>query len=135
MANINLVNLTKSYGETEVLLRGVSERCDAAFGHDGAETIHCLNNRVRALYMLRRGREATSLARDVERWALFTGLISYILIGTLFAGEYLYRHWRFRRFVGGFADPLLKWIFPPRSQPSSAPSTLSEPSESLESSD
>jgi uncharacterized membrane protein len=59
-----------------------------------------------------------ALARDIESWALFTGLISYILIGTLFAGEYLYRHWRFRRFVGGFADPLLKVIFPPRSKAS-----------------
>ncbi len=59
-----------------------------------------------------------ALMRDIERWALFTGLISYILIGTLFAAEYLYRHWRFRRFVGGFADPLLKVIFPPRSESS-----------------
>ena len=57
-----------------------------------------------------------ALVRDLELWALFTGLISYILIGTLFAAEYLYRHWRFRRFVGVFADPLLKVIFPPRSE-------------------
>ncbi len=56
-----------------------------------------------------------ALARDIEIWALFTGLISYILIGTLFALEYLYRHWRFRRFVGGVADPLLRRVFPPRS--------------------
>jgi uncharacterized membrane protein len=61
-----------------------------------------------------------ALARDIESWALFTGLISYILIGTLFGGEYLYRHWRFRRFVGGFADPLLKVIFPPRSKSSTS---------------
>jgi uncharacterized membrane protein len=58
-----------------------------------------------------------ALAGDVRVWALFTGLISYILIGTLFAAEYLYRHWRFRRFVGGFADPLLKLFFPPGEPP------------------
>jgi uncharacterized membrane protein len=54
-----------------------------------------------------------ALAGDVETWALFTGFISYLLIGLLFMTEYVYRHWRFRRFVGGFADPLLKWCFPP----------------------
>ena len=57
-----------------------------------------------------------ALAGNIENWALFTGLISYILIGTLFGAEYIYRHWRFRRFVGGFADPLLKMVFPPRSE-------------------
>ena len=63
-----------------------------------------------------------ALARDIEVWALFTGFISYILIGMLFGGEYIYRHWRFRRFVGGFADPLLKWFFPPDSAPSATKS-------------
>ncbi len=55
-----------------------------------------------------------ALAGDARAWALFTGLISYGLIGGLFAAEYLYRHWRFRRYVGGFADPLMKFFFPPR---------------------
>ncbi len=59
-----------------------------------------------------------ALAGDPRAWALFTGLISYLLIGTLFAVEYVYRHWRFRHFVGGFADPLLKILFPPRSSSS-----------------
>ena len=54
-----------------------------------------------------------ALARDIEEWALFTGFISYVLIGMLFGAEYLYRHWRFRRYMGGFADPLLKRFFPP----------------------
>lgn len=63
-----------------------------------------------------------ALARDVETWALFTGLISYLLVGMLFGGEYIYRHWRFRRFVGGFADPLLKWFFPPHSESSATKS-------------
>lgn len=55
-----------------------------------------------------------ALMDDIEAWALFTGLISYLLIGALFAVEYVYRHWKFRRYRGGFADPLLKRVFPPR---------------------
>ena len=61
-----------------------------------------------------------ALARDIEEWALFTGFISYVLIGLLFGAEYLYRHWRFRRYMGGFADPLLKRLFPPH--PEASPS-------------
>jgi uncharacterized membrane protein len=59
-----------------------------------------------------------ALASELEIWALFTGFISYLLIGMLFATEYVYRHWRFRRFMGGFADPLLKWFFPPHPESS-----------------
>lgn len=61
-----------------------------------------------------------ALAGDVKAWALFTGFISYVLIGLLFASEYVYRHWRFRRYVGGIADPLLKRCFPPRPEASAA---------------
>jgi uncharacterized membrane protein len=57
-----------------------------------------------------------ALAGSLEAWALYTGLISYILIGTLLGTEYIYRHWRFRRFTGGFADPVLKRFFPPPSE-------------------
>jgi len=49
-----------------------------------------------------------------EAWALYTGLISYLLMGALYAAELCVRHWRFRRYVGGFADPLFQRIFPPR---------------------
>ena len=52
--------------------------------------------------------------RALETWAFYTGLVSYLMMGTLFAAEYLYRHWRFRRYVGSLTDPLLKRIFPPR---------------------
>lgn len=57
-----------------------------------------------------------ALAGNLETWTIFTGFISYLLIGTLFGAEYVYRHWRFRRYVGGLADPLLKWCFPPHSE-------------------
>jgi len=40
-----------------------------------------------------------------EAWSLFTNLLSYLLIGGLFAGEYIYRRLRFREYehTGFFA--------------------------------
>lgn len=52
--------------------------------------------------------------RALEAWAFYTGLVSYLIMGTLFTAEYLYRHWRFRRYVGSLTDPLLKRLFPPQ---------------------
>jgi len=46
-------------------------------------------------------------------WALYTGLVAYLLTGLLFATEFVYRHWRFRRYVGLPTDPLLRRLFPP----------------------
>jgi uncharacterized membrane protein len=57
---------------------------------------------------------ALALGATRETWALYTGFIAYLLVGALFAAEYLYRHWRFRRYVGAATDPLLRRIFPPR---------------------
>ena len=34
-------------------------------------------------------------------------------MGLLFATEFVYRHWRFRRYVGLPTDPLLRRLFPP----------------------
>lgn len=48
-----------------------------------------------------------------EAWALYTGGIAYALMGLLFAIEFIYRHWRFRRYFGLPTDPLLRRIFPP----------------------
>ena len=31
-----------------------------------------------------------------ELWSLFTNLLNYLVVGTLFGGEYLYRRYRFR---------------------------------------
>ena len=55
-----------------------------------------------------------ALAAPIELWTLYTGFVSYLLIGTLFALEYIYRHWRFRRYLGAPSDALLRRIFPPR---------------------
>jgi uncharacterized membrane protein len=38
-----------------------------------------------------------ALAGDRELWALYTGLIAYLLMGLLFAGEFVVRSWRFSR--------------------------------------
>jgi uncharacterized membrane protein len=47
-----------------------------------------------------------------ESWALYSGLIAYALLGLLLAAEFIYRHWRFRRYVGLPTDALLRRIFP-----------------------
>ena len=57
---------------------------------------------------------AFALGGTREAWALYTGLVAYLLVGALFTAEYLYRYWRFRRYVGAATDPLLRRIFPPR---------------------
>lgn len=46
-------------------------------------------------------------------WALYTGGIAYLAMGMVFAVEFIYRHWRFRRYFGLPTDPLLRRIFPP----------------------
>lgn len=48
------------------------------------------------------------------QWALYTGLLSYVLIGLVFSIEYVYRHYRFRRYLGAPLDALLRRFFPPR---------------------
>jgi uncharacterized membrane protein/predicted hotdog family 3-hydroxylacyl-ACP dehydratase len=54
-----------------------------------------------------------ALSKSIETWAFYTGFLSYCLMGLLFAGEYVYRHARFRRYVGGPADALLCRLFAP----------------------
>ncbi len=45
-------------------------------------------------------------------WAVYTGLISYLLIGLVFTGEFIVRRARFRSFGNGLHDRLLKRILP-----------------------
>lgn len=54
-----------------------------------------------------------AVSASVGVWAFYTGFFSYLLMGTLFAIEFLYRTWRFRRYVGGPLNPLLERLFPP----------------------
>lgn len=57
---------------------------------------------------------ALALGGSRESWAIYNGAIAYAGVGVLFAAEYLYRHWRFRRYVGAPTDALLRRVFPPR---------------------
>ncbi|MCB9595947.1 MAG: hypothetical protein H6719_24720 [Sandaracinaceae bacterium] len=50
----------------------------------------------------------------VSAWATYNGGIAYALMGVLFAGEYVVRQYRFRRYGDGLHDRLLRRIFPPR---------------------
>ena len=47
-------------------------------------------------------------------WTMYTGLVSYALIGLLLLGEVVYRAWRFRYYRGGILDGVLRRVFPPR---------------------
>jgi uncharacterized membrane protein len=55
-----------------------------------------------------------AVAATRAEWALYTGLVSYLLIGTLYASEFVYRHWRFRHTLGAPSEALFRRIFPPR---------------------
>jgi len=56
---------------------------------------------------------ALALEGSLGAWALYTGVVAYLLIGILFACEFVYRAWRFRRYLGGPTDALLRRLFPP----------------------
>jgi len=47
-------------------------------------------------------------------WALYTGLISYVLIGVLFSIELTVRKYRFRRIGTGWVDRVFARLFPPK---------------------
>jgi uncharacterized membrane protein len=50
---------------------------------------------------------------SVESWAVYNGLISYLLIGVLGGSEYVVRKARFREYGRGLHDRLLSRLFPP----------------------
>jgi uncharacterized membrane protein len=51
---------------------------------------------------------------SLEVWGLYNGLITYLIMGTLFVVEMTYRHWRFRIYRGLPTDWLFRKLFPPR---------------------
>lgn len=71
--------------------------------------------RVWCGFFLLNGAVALALAirGSLGQWTLYTGFLSYLLMGALFGVEFLYRTWRFRRYVGGPLNPLLERLFPP----------------------
>lgn len=58
---------------------------------------------------------------SLRAWALYTGLIAYILIGALGASEYVVRKARFREYGSGLHDRLLARLFPPTATQADAP--------------
>ena len=53
-----------------------------------------------------------ALQTDLWRWTLYTGLIAYLLMGVVFATEFVVRSWRFRNYQGSLFEPLFRRLFP-----------------------
>lgn len=72
--------------------------------------------RVWCVFFVLNGAVTAALAAfaSVSLWALYTGLLAYVLIGLLAAAEYVVRKARFRQYGRGLHDRLLSHIFPPR---------------------
>jgi uncharacterized membrane protein len=62
-----------------------------------------------------------ALFASLAAWALYTGLIAYILMGVLGASEYVVRKARFREYGPQLHDRLLAKLFPPHAARSGAP--------------
>lgn len=58
---------------------------------------------------------ALAMYASLAVWALYTGLVAYLLIGVLGASEYVVRKARFREYGPHLHDRLLAKLFPPRS--------------------
>jgi uncharacterized membrane protein len=54
-----------------------------------------------------------ALAAPFEWWALYTGLVFYLLLGALFAGEFILRKLWFRFYGDGPVDRIFARLFPP----------------------
>lgn len=57
-----------------------------------------------------------ALVADLSVWALYTGLVAYVLIGVVATTEYVVRKARFREYSGALHDRLLARVFPPRGE-------------------
>jgi uncharacterized membrane protein len=55
---------------------------------------------------------ALAFAAPLEWWALYTGVIFYVLLGALLAGEVVFRKWWFRYYRGGALDRFFARLFP-----------------------
>ena len=53
-----------------------------------------------------------ALASELWLWTLYTGLLSYLLVGLLFGAEFVVRSWRFGRYRGTAVEPLFRRLFP-----------------------
>ncbi len=71
---------------------------------------------VWALFVALNGAVTAALAlfAPVSLWALYTGILAYLLIGALFTVEYIIRKYRFRDYGSMPHDRLIARVFPPR---------------------
>jgi uncharacterized membrane protein len=79
-----------------------------------AEVRYCRTvNIVWCGFFVLNGAAATALAFWAPRswWAAYCGAISYVLVGALFATEYVIRKWRFGRYGRGPVDRCLARLF------------------------
>jgi uncharacterized membrane protein len=53
-----------------------------------------------------------ALFAELGTWVLYTGLVSYVLVGVLYSVEFVVRSWRFGRYEGALVEPLFRRIFP-----------------------
>ena len=115
-----LVNgvLLVSFGRTLVYPPTVIEKIAGTMTKNlsSNEVLYCKNvTVVWCIFFTLNGSLALFLAffSSLEVWTLYNSVVAYGLMGSLFLVEFIYRHWRFRRFVGTPLDPLLRRIFPP----------------------
>jgi uncharacterized membrane protein len=54
---------------------------------------------------------------DLWLWTLYTGVVAYVLMGALFAAEFVVRSWRFRNYQGTLVEPLFRRLFPENPAP------------------
>jgi uncharacterized membrane protein len=83
-----------------------------------AELTYCRSvTKIWSAFFVINGATAAVLAlrSELTLWTLYTGLISYILIGLLGATEYTIRKYRFGRYGSGWHDRLLRAVLPARS--------------------
>ncbi len=81
------------------------------------EVVYCRSvTRIWCVFFVFNGAVAGLLAAfaPMAWWALYTGLLSYVLMGLLFAVEYTVRKARFRRYGGGIHDRAFARLWPPR---------------------
>lgn len=82
-----------------------------------AQVAHCRQATVAwSIFLLLNAGVAGALAWLGLRqwWALYTGLVAYLLMGALGASEYVVRQYRFRDYGRGPHDWLISRVFPPR---------------------
>jgi uncharacterized membrane protein len=84
------------------------------------ERIYCRSvTRLWSAFFVLNGGIAAGLAvlGTLAAWTLYTGFVSYILIGLIAAAEYTVRKYRFGRFGDGLHDRMLRALLPIRSTP------------------